>query len=576
MGATSLLLLSPSLFLLRAREVGALKGGLVDPSLVTPVLLLNALSLAAIFGVARRAWLGGLFLLPLLLWLPAEWFYLWKFGGPTTAQSFGVLAETDPAEAMSWLGCTGTAVLAMCGVWLGALGFGISRLRRSGLAWRHWTAPLFGLLMPLLIAGAVVWSNASLAKEEIDFSGGDAGWLGVLDENRAGWTETLAMSYPLGMVVRLHDYWQQTRLLADVSRRAVREPFGARQSLASAQRQVFVFVVGESLRADHLELNGYGRQTTPRLARRDVISFKDYVSVSSSTRVSVPTYFTRQYADRLELEPGQPSLLDGLHEAGFRTYWLSTQAPFGRFDSPVAVVAQRADDVRFVNPGDYRQRGLYDAQLLEPLAQVLARKEKRTFIVLHTLGAHADYRYRYPEEAAHFVPVLGAGRMSDPWDPRQRKYQVNAYDNAVLYMDSFLDELIAQLEAEDAQTWLFYASDHGETLFDGQCRQAGHGFPSAANHRAAVLFWSSKAYGASHGAALERLRSHAELSSDYRAIMPTLLDLAGVSSARIAAGESLASVDYRPPEVRRVRPGGAMGVIDFDRQMGGVDCANGH
>jgi len=58
--------------------------------------------------------------------------------------------------------------------------------------------------------------------------------------------------------------------------------------------------------------------------------------------------------------------------------------------------------------------------------------------------------------------------------------------------------------------------------------------------------------------------------------MPTLLDLAGVSSARIAAGESLASVDYRPPEVRRVRPGGAMGVIDFDRQMGGVDCANGH
>jgi len=131
-GATSLLLLSPSLFLLRAREVGALKGGLVDPSLVTPVLLLNALSLAAIFGVARRAWLGGLFLLPLLLWLPAEWFYLWKFGGPTTAQSFGVLAETDPAEAMSWLGCTGTAVLAMCG-WVP---WGLAFPAFGALAWR--------------------------------------------------------------------------------------------------------------------------------------------------------------------------------------------------------------------------------------------------------------------------------------------------------------------------------------------------------------------------------------------------------------------------------------------------------
>lgn len=568
-----LLLLSPSLFLFGAPGMGTTKGGLVDAQLVIPVILLNALFLAAVLGISRRLWLGILFLLPLLLWLPAEWFYLWKFGGATTAQSFGVITETDAAEALSWIGKSGLVALALAALWAVAMCGLVIQLRRTGTAWRHWSANVFGLLLPALIAASAAWGAHELSADEVNFSSDDSAWRDMLDESRAGWTETLAASYPLGMFVRAHDYWRHRNLLKEAT--LAGRPLDAKQLPSTVRRQVFVFVVGESLRADHLQVNGYPRETTPRLAARNVVSLKDYVSASSSTRVSVPTYFVRPTEEPVSSGPVH-LLLDGLREAGFRTYWLSTQAPFGRFDSPISVVARRADEVRFVNPGDYRQRGIYDDQLLAPLTQILARGEPRVFIVLHTLGAHADYRYRYPESSVFFKPVLGSGKMSDPWDPAQREHQVNAYDNAVRYADLFLDKVMGLLEQQDAQTWLFYASDHGETLFDGQCGQSGHGFPSTPNHRAAVLFWYSTSYAAGHRDAIVNLRSHEGLRSDYSAIMPTLLDLADVRTPKIVAVASLASSGYRAADARLVQPGGGRGVVDFDRELRGVDCAGSY
>ncbi len=38
------------------------------------------------------------------------------------------------------------------------------------------------------------------------------------------------------------------------------------QTHISAQRQIYVLVIGETLRPDRLQLNGYNRATTPRLS----------------------------------------------------------------------------------------------------------------------------------------------------------------------------------------------------------------------------------------------------------------------------------------------------------------------
>ena len=62
-----------------------------------------------------------------------------------------------------------------------------------------------------------------------------------------------------------------------------------------------VFVLGETLRADHLHLNGYSRNTTPLLSSREgVISFSDLFTSKTITATSVPQMLTDQ-----KLEEGE-------------------------------------------------------------------------------------------------------------------------------------------------------------------------------------------------------------------------------------------------------------------------------
>jgi lipid A ethanolaminephosphotransferase len=64
-------------------------------------------------------------------------------------------------------------------------------------------------------------------------------------------------------------------------------------SYASATKPLlFVLVVGETARADHFGINGYGRDTTPELARRGVMSWREVRSCGTSTLASLPCMFS--------------------------------------------------------------------------------------------------------------------------------------------------------------------------------------------------------------------------------------------------------------------------------------------
>ena len=55
---------------------------------------------------------------------------------------------------------------------------------------------------------------------------------------------------------------------------------------------LFVFVLGETARAESFGLNGYGRNTTPELRKRSVINFPQVSSCGTATAVSVPCLFS--------------------------------------------------------------------------------------------------------------------------------------------------------------------------------------------------------------------------------------------------------------------------------------------
>jgi lipid A ethanolaminephosphotransferase len=60
---------------------------------------------------------------------------------------------------------------------------------------------------------------------------------------------------------------------------------------------VVVVVLGESARADHFSLNGYGRPTNPRLEKvANLVSFPDVSACATLTRTAVPCLMTRATA----------------------------------------------------------------------------------------------------------------------------------------------------------------------------------------------------------------------------------------------------------------------------------------
>lgn len=575
-----LLLLYPNLYLLGEPWNHALPGGRMIGSGRFHVLLVNLLLLAMLFAAVRRAWIAVLVLSPFFALLPMELFYLSQFGTPTHSALLGVIADTDRSEAMSWLGSTGVAVIGVCAAaWAAALVLALA-LRRAALAWPPGRARrVLGVWLPCLIGVPLL---AAMAFHAVRESGRDdaARLQDAIAYRMGGLPRAMLLSYPAGVPLRVVDFFNYQQAMAVVRRHVDHMDFGATRPHplpAQVRREVYVLVIGESLRADHLQINGYGRETTPNLSQagRDVVSFTDFVSAASVTRHAVPPLFSRRLPGAEGAFQPEPSVLDAFKEAGFKTYWLTTQAPFGKDDAGISMVLAQADEVRSVSPEGWRT-GVYDGDLLPWVDEILAKPgEPRQLIVLHTRGSHAQYSLRYPPAFEHFRPAAPTDEAIDPWDAGQVGTLVNAYDNSVRYTDWFVAQVMQRIEratASHGQGWLMFVADHGETLFDGQCARASHGFASRPNFLPAAFVWPTRDYARLNLGSVEALRAHARRPTDYRAVFHTLLDMADIHVPVYDRQLSLSSTAFQPAGPRLI-DAGTGSVLDFDRELPAIDCA---
>ena len=87
-----------------------------------------------------------------------------------------------------------------------------------------------------------------------------------------------------------------------------------------------VLVLGESLRADHLSLNGYERKTTPNLEKRQhLISFPNIYSEYTHTARSIPHILTRADSVHVERAFTETSFVPLFKSCDFKTYWIANQ-----------------------------------------------------------------------------------------------------------------------------------------------------------------------------------------------------------------------------------------------------------
>jgi glucan phosphoethanolaminetransferase (alkaline phosphatase superfamily) len=296
-----------------------------------------------------------------------------------------------------------------------------------------------------------------------------------------------------------------------------------------------------------------------------VVSFKDMISPWAWTRMSVPVIISRKTAADHSYFFNEKSLVAAFAEAGFRTYWLSTQSPLGVHDSSVALHASEADEVQYLNPVGYKKEGFYDAVLLDAFQRVLARKEQKQLIVLHTLGSHFSYTDRYPPEFDRFLPS-GKGQKIGMHDRANRELLNNAYDNTVLYTDFVVSGLIKQLQSQQAIASLLLVADHGENIFDGNCDKSGHGHNTEFDYRVGALWWGSELFSKQFPQKTQQLNKAAQLPLLTSQTFHTMLQLADIHYPSQQTAISFADPAFRP-QSRKLWTG-----IDFDRAAKSGQC----
>lgn len=292
--------------------------------------------------------------------------------------------------------------------------------------------------------------------------------------------------------------------------------------------RLLVLVVGETVRAANWGLSGYDRQTTPRLAERDVVNFSEVASCGTSTAVSLPCMFSPQGRNEYDerFTRSHESLLDVVQRAGYRVVWIDNQSGCKGVCDGVGRASPSSDDY----PELCGEEGCLDGVLVKELARRLGEIREDTVIVLHMLGNHGpSYFRRYPQDFRAFTPTCDTADLAQC----EREAIVNGYDNAILYTDNVLDGVIGVLERNQSlATAMLYVSDHGESL--GEKGIYLHGLPYAIapreQTRVPMVWWASDDFAETAGLNDDCLAAQSDraLSHDY--LFHSLLGLLGVES----------------------------------------------
>lgn len=313
---------------------------------------------------------------------------------------------------------------------------------------------------------------------------------------------------------------------------AVREPLPARRlnSAAATKKQtLFVFVMGETARADRFSLNGYERETNRFTPGNEIVNFTDVSACGTSTADSVPCIFSRFGHDgfsHAEFAVNE-SLFQTLGRLGIATGWRDNSTGCKSVCTP-----ETLEFLAGASDPDYCHDNVcIDEILLQDFWKLVADESHDHFVVLHQRGSHGPaYYVDSPPEAKVWLPECDQASLTG-CDSQSIN---NAYDNTIVYTDYFLAQVIDLMKAESDRydTAMLYVSDHGESL--GEKGLYLHGMPYAVapseQTKVPMIFWGSSGFYASHSIDETCLRASADRPWSHDAIFHSILSIFDIVS----------------------------------------------
>jgi arylsulfatase A-like enzyme len=330
-------------------------------------------------------------------------------------------------------------------------------------------------------------------------------------------------------------------------------------ALASCRREPVaprnvIFILVDTLRADHLGTYGYSRPTSPNLDAfaRDAVKFTANRSQASCTFPSANSILTSRYpsaflgqADQaLGIPADIPSIAELLRGHGFRTAAVSA--------SPVV----RRTPTRY-NPSAGFARGFdvfEEGCMMRPAscvnrraAELLQRTDQPLFLYLHYMDPHGPYqppkswqrKFATSRPAKRWVRIgdpnpigdwLYAGKPRPDFTQDDLQHLVDLYDDEIAFFDANFAELLETLRKGG---WLddslvLFVSDHGEEFLEHEHLKHCRALYDASIH-VPLLLWVPGMDAKSVAAPTQNVD-----------LVPTILDYMGVDAkGRRFAGRSL-------------------------------------
>lgn len=225
-----------------------------------------------------------------------------------------------------------------------------------------------------------------------------------------------------------------------------------------------VLIVVDALRADHLSLFGYARQTTPNLEQRAkggaMRLSTSAVSVCSESSCGLRAIASSKYLDRQAKKP--ITLHEVLKQHGYKTNLLLSgdhtnfyglRDIYGPVDSYFDATHQSA---RYIND---------DRLVTDQMQKMEVSDGTPTMFQFHLMSAHA-LGQRFDE-----TPSYGPGENYTAFragssNPKLPERSTNFYDRGVLQADQMIERILRRLDEQGflREAIVIITGDHGESL----------------------------------------------------------------------------------------------------------------
>lgn len=409
-------------------------------------------------------------------------------------------------------------------------------------------ALMYGLILNPIVAGSVVGDKP-------------------LEKTLNGMASRMEPAAPWQFITGYYQYRQQlTSLNKLLSANNALPPLDNLKDSSGNAPRTLVLVIGESTQRGRMSLYGYPRDTTPELdalhkSDKNLTVFNDVVTSRPYTIEILQQALTFANEKNPDLYLTKPSLMNMMKQAGYKTFWITNQQTMTERNTMLTVFSKQTDKQYYMNQQRTQSAREYDTNVLAPFKEVMADPAPKKLIIVHLLGTHIKYEYRYPEKWGKFdgkTDNLPAGLSQEQQD------EYNAYDNANLYNDHVVASLINEYKATDPNGFLLYFSDHGEEVYDTPPHNIqGRNELAPTRHMYTVPFmlWTSEKWQAAHPRDFSQDVNRKYSSSE---LIHTWSDLAGLSYDGYDATRSITSPQFTPMTRWIGNPYKKNGLKDYD------------